>query len=101
MKELVLVHNTPSRISGILLNPYRVSKPKFKESEISGETLTEVSTPYLGICLSETLEWEAHINKIISRANSTLGFLLRNPKACLLNPLDPGILVIPITATPL
>ena len=30
----------------------------------------------------ETLEWEAHINKIRSEANSTLGFLRRNLKAC-------------------
>ena len=36
----------------------------------------------LGVCLSETLEWEAHINKITSKANSTLGFLRRNLKAC-------------------
>ena len=35
------------------------------------------STPYLGVCLSETLEWEAHINRITSKANSTLGFLPR------------------------
>ena len=34
------------------------------------------------VCLSETLEWEAHINKITSKANSTLGFLRRNLKAC-------------------
>ena len=40
------------------------------------------STPYLGVCLSETLEWEAHINRITSKANSTLGFLRRNLKAC-------------------
>ena len=38
------------------------------------------STPYLGVCLSETLE--AHINKITSKSNSTLGFFLRNLKAC-------------------
>ena len=48
-----------------------------------GETLANVSsTPYLGVCLSETLEWEAHINKITSKANSTLGLLRRNLKAC-------------------
>ena len=50
---------------------------------LKGETLENVSsTPYLGVCLSETLEWEAHINKITSKANSTLGFLRRNLKAC-------------------
>ena len=65
----------------------RVSRPKSKNLEfeytLKGETLMNVSsTPYLGVCLSETLEWEAHINRIISKANSTLGFLRRNLKAC-------------------
>ena len=42
------------------------------------------STPYLGVCLSKTLEWEAHINRITSKANFPLGFLRlrRNLKAC-------------------
>ena len=49
------------------------------EYTLKGETLANVSsTPYLGVCLSETLEWKAHINKITSKANSTLGFLRRN-----------------------
>ena len=34
-----------------------------------GETLANISsTPYLGVCLSETLEWEANINIITSKA---------------------------------
>ena len=50
---------------------------------LKGETLENVSsTPYLGVCLSETLEWEAHINKITSKANSTVGYLWRNLKVC-------------------
>ena len=65
----------------------RVSRPKSKNLEfeytLKGETLMNVSsTPYLGVCLSETLEWEAHINRITSKANPTLGFLRRNLKAC-------------------
>ena len=65
----------------------RVSRPKSKNLELQytlkGETLEKFSsTPYLGVRLSETLEWEAHITKITSKANSTLGFLRRNPKAC-------------------
>ena len=48
-----------------------------------GDVFANISSiPYLGVCLSETLEWEAHINKITSKANSTLGFLRRNLKAC-------------------
>ena len=77
---------------GMCFNPskcsvLRVSRPKSKNLEfqytLKGETLENVSsTPYLGVCLSKTLEWEAHINKITSKANSTLGFLRRNLKAC-------------------
>ena len=77
---------------GMCFNPskcsvLRVSRPKSKNLEfqytLKGETLENVSsTPYLGVCLSETLEWEAYINKITSKANSTLGFLRRNLKAC-------------------
>ena len=48
-----------------------------------GKTLASVSsTSYLGVCFIETLEWEAHNNRITSKANSTLGFLWRNLKAC-------------------
>ena len=34
--------------------------------------------PYLGVELSEDLGWEPHINKVISKANRTLGFLRWN-----------------------
>ena len=77
---------------GMCFNPskcsvLRVCRPKSKNLEfeytLKGETLMNVSsTPYLGACLSETLEWEAHINRITSKANSTLGFLRSNLKAC-------------------
>ena len=77
---------------GMCFNPskcsvLRVCRSKSKNREfeytLKGETLMNVSsTPYLGVCLSKTLQWEAHINKITSKANSTLGFLRRNLKAC-------------------
>ena len=72
----------PSRCSVL-----RVSRPKYKNLEfeytLKGETLANVSsTPYLGVCLSDTLEREAHINEITSKANSTPSFLRRNLKAC-------------------
>ena len=59
-----------------MLDPEGVqAEIKKKEFEyiLKGETVANVSsTPYLGVCLSETLEWEAHINKITSKANSFL-----------------------------
>ena len=80
---------------GDLLQPLEMLGPEGLQAEIKKpgipvaytlkcETLENVlSTPYLGVCLkSETLEWEAYINKITSKANSTLGFLRRNLKAC-------------------
>ena len=48
-----------------------------------GVTLAKVSnSPYLGVSISENLEWGDHISKIASKANSTLGFLRRNLKGC-------------------
>ena len=47
----------------------------------SEETPYQVSnSPYLGVSISENLEWGDHIFKIASKANSTLGFLRRNLK---------------------
>ena len=58
---------------GDVLQPLEMLGP-----EVQGETLENVSsTPYLGVCLSKTLEWEAHINKITSKVNSILGFFRR------------------------
>ena len=80
------------RSMGDVFQPLEMLGPEGVQAEIKnlefeytlkGETLVNVSsTPYLGVCLSETLEWEAHINKITSKANSTLGFFRRNLKAC-------------------
>jgi ribonuclease P/MRP protein subunit RPP40 len=57
---------------------------------LGGHILQSVtSQPYLGINISEDLKWNTHINKICSRASSTIGFLRRNlrrsPKMCRLN----------------
>ena len=78
----------PGRSIGDVFQPLQIVGPEGVQTEIKnpviwGETIADVSsTPYLRVCLSETLEWEAHINKITSKANSTLGFLRRNLKAC-------------------
>ena len=40
------------------------------------------SNRYLGITLSEDLQWSTHIQNITKKANSTLGFLHRNLKHC-------------------
>ena len=38
------------------------------------------SNPYLGITISNDLQWKTHINNITKKANSTLGFIKRNLK---------------------
>ena len=74
---------------GDVFQPFEMLGPDGVQAEIKKnlefvytlkvETLANVSlTPYLGVGLSETLEWEAHINKITSKANSTMGFLRRS-----------------------
>jgi hypothetical protein len=51
--------------------------------EMLGQQLETVHQyPYLGVELSEDLGWEPHINKVISKANRTLGFLRRNIYKC-------------------
>ena len=67
----------------------RVKRPRAKEIasdyQLKGVTLEKVSsTPYLGVSISENLEWGDHISKIASKTNSTLGFLRRNLKGCAL-----------------
>ena len=36
------------------------------------------NNPYLGVLLSNDLQWSDHICKITKKANSTLGFLSQN-----------------------
>ena len=65
----------------------RVKRPRAKEIasdyQLKGVTLGQVTnSPYLGVSISENLEWGDHITKIASKANSTLGFLRRNLKEC-------------------
>ena len=79
-------------IWGMKFNPskcsvFRVKRPRAKEIasdyQLKGVTLGQVTnSPYLGVSISEKLEWGDHISKIASKANSTLGFLRRNLKGC-------------------
>ena len=40
------------------------------------------SHTYLGVDISSDLTWNSHINRIISKANKSLGFLRRNLYSC-------------------
>ena len=51
--------------------------------QLFNEILQQVdSNPYLGLTISEDLQWKTHITNITKKANSTLGFLRRNLKYC-------------------
>ena len=51
--------------------------------ELSGQVLEEVKdAKYLGVTVSDDLEWKKHIDVITSKANSKLSFLRRNLKGC-------------------
>jgi len=51
--------------------------------EFSGTTLAEVEqAKYLGITLSDKLDWEAQVDNITKKASNTLNFLKRNLKYC-------------------
>ena len=59
----------------------RQKSPHFYQ--LDGEILQQVdSNPYLGLTISEDLQWKTHITNITKKANSTLGFLRRNLKYC-------------------
>ena len=67
-------------------NIMRVSRkqtPIPYQYELSGQVLEEVKdAKYLGVTVSDDLEWTKHIDVITSKANSKLSFLRRNLKGC-------------------
>ena len=72
----------PSKCSVLRVKIHR-AKEIASDYQLKRVTLEKVSsTPYLGVSISENLEWGDHISKIASKANSTLGFLRRNLKGC-------------------
>ena len=51
--------------------------------ELSGQVLEQVKdAKYLGVTVSDDLEWTKHINATTTKANSKLSFLRRNLKGC-------------------
>ena len=62
-----------------ILRVTRKKNPIITNYEMLGQQLETVHQyPYLGVELSEDLGWDPHINKVISKANRTLGFLRWN-----------------------
>ena len=74
------------RFNAAKCNIMRVSRkqtPIPYQYELSGQVLEEVKdAKYLGVTVSDDLEWTKHIDVITSKANSKLSFLRRNLKGC-------------------
>ena len=74
------------RFNAAKCNIMRVSRkqtPIPYQYELSGQVLEEVKdAKYLGVTVSDDLEWTKHIDVITSKANFKLSFLRRNLKGC-------------------
>ena len=74
------------RFNAVKCNIMRVSRtrdPKRFNYSLTGQVLEEVmDTKYLGVTLSNDLEWSTHIATMTNKANSKLTFLRRNLKGC-------------------
>ena len=89
-KDLNLLENWGSkwgmRFNAAKCNIMRMSRkqtPISTQYELSGQVLEEVKdAKYLGVTVSDDLEWTKHINAITTKANSKLSFLRRNLKGC-------------------
>ena len=57
--------------------------PKHFEYKLGNSVLSETDGhPYLGVHISNKLSWNSHIHQISSKANRTLGFIMRNFYSC-------------------
>ena len=87
-KDINLLENIGSkwgmRFNASKFNIMRMSRkqtPISTQYELSGQVLEEVKdAKYLGVTVSDDLEWTKHINTITTRASSKLSFFGRNLK---------------------
>ena len=74
------------RFNAAKCNIMRVSRtrdPKLFNYSLTGQVLEEVmDAKYLGVTLSNDLEWSKHIATMTNKVNSKLSFLRRNLKGC-------------------
>ncbi|XP_028403960.1 uncharacterized protein LOC114526557 [Dendronephthya gigantea] len=65
------------------MSVYRKKTPVLKDYTLYNQKLSGVKHhPYLGVQLSDDLRWNLHVNKIVNKANSVLGFIKRNLYSC-------------------
>ena len=62
-----------------VLRVHRKKDPLLHNYSLKGHILaSEQHTKYLGVLISQDLTWTTHINTMVKKANSVLGFLRRN-----------------------
>ena len=62
-----------------ILRVHRKRDPLLHNYSLKGHILaSEQHTKYLGVLISQDLTWTTHINTMVKKANSVLGFLRRN-----------------------
>ena len=65
------------------LSVHRTKSPIHRDHTLYNQSLNAVQQhPYLGILLSHDLRWNQHVNNIVKKANSSLGFVKRNLHSC-------------------
>lgn len=66
-----------------ILRSHRSRSPMTRFYTLCGETLSEsTEAKYLGVFISNDLNWEKHVNATAQRASNTLNFVIRNLKYC-------------------
>ena len=66
-----------------VLRTHRSKEPTIRNYTISGHILQSLEQhPYLGVTITKTLNWKAHVSKIKNKANKTLGVIKRNLHSC-------------------
>ena len=66
-----------------VLQVARTTTSRLYHYSLGGQVLSQVEqNPYLGVLIHNKMSWSPHIESIVSKANSTVGFLRRNLKHC-------------------
>ena len=72
----------PTEMHRIATNQQHVIPTQYMYT-LHGHTLEVVdSAKYLGVTISEDLQWSKHIDNTVSKANRTMGFIRRNLRDC-------------------
>ena len=73
----------PSKCNLIRILPSKSKVPTTFDYKLHGQTLeTTKESKYLGVTITENLNWSSHIKNITAKGNRTVGFLRRNFKDC-------------------